>query len=197
MRYGNSLIRYGSKDQAASARNVLNGTLVQGGQLAADFATDGDIAGFFEQPVDWSTSPFPSNSTFGNHWSFQNIIGSGSGPGETSSAAPGMQRPTSNPDQGIPSEDKPTTSIPPMTGGPPPNMQWGNSGPAHVPSQLWGAPMPGTNTGFSSQVPSMWSFGTSANNEGPPQPGASENGLVSPSMATFLPPGLLNGGESV
>lgn len=192
MRYGNSLIRYGSKDQAASARNVLNGMVTQGGKLAADFAMDSDIAGFFEQPVDWSNNPFPLNSAYGNHWSFQNIPGMGTG---EAPSAPGLQRPTSQPDQGVPSEDK-TTSMPSLTPGPPPNMQWGISGTtnAQVPSQLWGAPLPGA---FNSQVPSLWSFATSDNNEGTPQSGTNENGLVSPSMATFLPPGLLNGGESV
>ena len=172
--------------------------VLPGGQITADFATDGDIAGFFEQPVDWSNNPFPLNSTYGNHWSFQNIPGLGTGEALGALGAPGLQRPASQPEQGGASENK-TTSVPSLTPGPPPNLQWGNSSTANtqVPSQLWGAPLPGANVGFNSQVPSLWSFATNDNNEGNPQSGTNENGLVSPSMTTFLPPGLLNGGESV
>ncbi|KAK3728493.1 hypothetical protein QZH41_002360 [Actinostola sp. cb2023] len=115
MRYGNSLIRYGSKDQAATMRKVLNGMAVQGGKLAADFATNGDIAGFFEQPVDWSANPFPANSSYGSHWSaFQNSLVSGQ-----EEAGQGIHRPNPVPTS---TDDKPPASVPATTAVAPPNM---------------------------------------------------------------------------
>ena len=75
LRHGNSLIRYGSMDEAAKARIALNGLMLGGTQVVTDFATDSVIGSFFEQTMDWSTNPFPSN-TYGNQWSFQNVLGS-------------------------------------------------------------------------------------------------------------------------
>lgn len=182
MRYGNSLIRYGSKDQAATMRKVLNGINTQGGQLVADFATDSNIAAFFEQQVDWSSNPLPDNSSHRNHWpGFQNSPGQGDTRGN-----PLLNQVTT--------DNKPPSSLPPTTAMPPSSMNWGNPGTTPIPSQLWGTTLPGSNTAFASQ--GMWSFG--GNQEPSSQTGgSSDNGLVSPSMATFLPPGLLNGGESV
>lgn len=184
MRYGNSLIRYGSKDQAATMRNLLNGMNVQGGQLSADFATDSDIAAFFEQPVDWSSNPLPPNSNYGNQWATFPL-----GQGEASQSRPNA----------VLNQDNKPPPVPPSTVVPPGSMNWGNAGPTPNPSQLWGAPLPGSNTGFpSSQGSSMWSFGGNPPERGQTQSGGGESGgLVSPSMTTFLPPGLLNGGESV
>ncbi|XP_032234471.2 trinucleotide repeat-containing gene 6A protein isoform X1 [Nematostella vectensis] len=177
LRHGNSLIRYSNKDQAASARNNLNGMMVKGMQLIADFATDSDIGGFFEQTPDWSNNPMPPNPSFGNPWSFGTVD-----PNRPLGSTQGLEK----------TPQGPPPQMPAMV---PPGMQWGSS--SQLPAQLWGNSHPGAATGFPSQVPSMWSFSGGAPRDVEPQSGTNENGLVSPSMTTFLPPGLLNGGESV
>jgi len=75
LHHGNSLIRYGSMDEAAKARTALNGLMLGGTQVVAEFAIDSDVGSFFEQTMDWSTNPFPSD-TYGNQWSLQNVLGS-------------------------------------------------------------------------------------------------------------------------
>ena len=169
LRYGNSLIRYGSKEQARDARAALNGRSVAGTALTADFASDGDIGSFFEQTMDWTPGATPGN-TPGNQWSF-----SGTGPSDVTAAKPSPH---------------PRGEVPIVN----PAGQWGQA-PA-VPSQLWGSAKPLVGGNFV-QAPSMWSFPSGAQSEGDSQSGAGENGLVSPSMATFLPPGLLNSSEPI
>lgn len=238
LRHGNSLIRYGSMEEAAKARSALNGMMLGGSQVAADFATDSDIGSFFEQTMDWSANPFPSN-TYGNQWSFQNMLGSaatsdsiqsatktpiGKNPPTVTSTeqsapkvnnpAPGMQWGSTVgalPTQGLAVGEQSNVNAPtpqwavgsqgseqpvakPNTAAP--SVPWGNApGSAPVPSYLWGSgpsqqPVLGGNF---SQVPSMWSFPAGVPRDVEPHSGSGD-GLVSPSMTTFLPPGLLNGG---
>ena len=61
LRYGNSLIRYGHKEEAAKAHASLNGLVLAGSRLTANFATDSDIGSFFEQNSDWS-APQPATT---------------------------------------------------------------------------------------------------------------------------------------
>lgn len=233
LRHGNSLIRYGSMEEAAKARTALNGLMLSGTQMVADFATDSDIGSFFEQTMDWSANPFPSN-TYGNQWSFQNVLGSAATsesiqnppkapiaknqPPVTSTEqpapkvnnpAPGMQ--WGAPSQGLSvSEQSSKVNAPTAQWGPgsqsneqpgtkpntaAPSVPWGSApGAAPVPSYLWGSgPSQPALGGNYSQVPSMWSFPAGVPRDVEPQSGSGD-GLVSPSMTTFLPPGLLNGG---
>ena len=176
------MIRYGSKEIAAKARESLNSAVIGGGPITADFATDADIGSFFEQTMDWSSNPFPAN-TFGSQWSFQNspknpapVDGTAATAGTTSLQHPG-------------GDDKSA-----------PGMPWGAGGTVPVPSQLWGSNQGPGAVGSRFMAPQgttgMWSFGAGFSRDVEPQSGSNENGLVSPSMTTFLPPGLLNGGES-
>lgn len=240
LRHGNSLIRYGSMEEAAKARAVLNGMILGGSQVAADFATDSDIGSFFEQTMDWSANPFPSN-TYGNQWSFQNVLGSAVTSDNIQSTT---KAPIGKVLPGVPSTEQPA----PKVNNPPHGMQWGSTigtlpspsqglvigeqskvnapspqwaigpqgseqpgaksntaapsvpwgsvpGHAPAPSYLWGSgPSQQTALGGNfSQVPSMWSFPAGVQRDVEPQSGSGD-GLVSPSMTTFLPPGLLNGG---
>ena len=237
LRHGNSLIRYGSMEEAAKARALLNGLILNGTQMGADFATDADIGSFFEQTMDWSANPFPSN-TYGNQWSFQNVLGSVAAnsnvvqgapvrnqlPPSTGSEQSGCKIPPpiavvqwgapigpmsvqgncsggqlgSKPNPltaqwGTGSQGSEQAGTKPTQG---PGVQWG-SGPGTValPSYLWGSgPSRQIVGGNFAQVPSMWSFPAGVPHEAESQSGSGENGLVSPSMTTFLPPGLLNGG---
>lgn len=182
LRHGNSLIRYGSKDQASNARAALNGLGIGGSTVIADFATDGDIGSFFEQTMDWSANPFPSNN-FGNHWSFQNSLATAPSDASQSQAQPTVIKPT-------PGATGEQPKVPTSN----PSMQWGNA--PIPPSQLWSTTQPSLGNNFV-QAPSMWAFPSGATRDVDPQSNPGENGLVSPSMTTFLPPGLLNGGESV
>ena len=61
LRHGNSLIRYGNKEEAAKAHASLDGLILAGSRMTANFATDSDIGSFFEQNSDWST-PQPSTT---------------------------------------------------------------------------------------------------------------------------------------
>lgn len=240
LRHGNSLIRYGSMEEAAKARAVLNGMILGGSQVAANFATDSDIGSFFEQTMDWSANPFPSN-TYGNQWSFQNVLGSAVTSDNIQSTT---KAPIGKVLPGVPSTEQPA----PKVNNPPHGMQWGSTigtlpspsqglvigeqskvnapspqwaigpqgseqpgaksntaapsvpwgsvpGHAPAPSYLWGSgPSQQTALGGNfSQVPSMWSFPAGIQRDVEPQSGSGD-GLVSPSMTTFLPPGLLNGG---
>ena len=93
---------------------------------------------------------------------------------------------------GSQSSEQPGTK--PNTGTP--GMPWGSSpGATPVPSYLWGSgpSQQPAHAGNFSQVPSMWSFPAGVPRDVEPQSGSGD-GLVSPSMTTFLPPGLLNGG---
>lgn len=225
-------------EEAAKARTALNGLMLSGTQVEADFATDSDIGSFFEQTMDWSANPFPSN-TYGNQWSFQNVLGSAatsdsiqagakapiakSQPPVTSTEqpapkvnnpAPGMQWGAAVgalPSQGLaPGEQSkvnaPTTQwgagsqVSEQPGAKPntaaPSVPWGSAPVvAPTPSYLWGSgpTQPPVLGGNFSQVPSMWSFPAGVPRDVEPQSGSGD-GLVSPSMTTFLPPGLLNGG---
>lgn len=237
LRHGNSLIRYGSMEEAAKARTALNGLMLSGTQVVADFATDSDIGSFFEQTMDWSANPFPSN-TYGNQWSFQNVLGSAAANDsiQTAAKAPlvknpapaapneqpapkvnnpatGMQWGTAvgpMPPQGIPGGEQAKVNAPAAQWGSgsqgseqpgvkpnttAPSIPWGSApGAAPVPSYLWGSgPSQQVLGGNFSQVPSMWSFPAGIPRDAEPQSGSGD-GLVSPSMTTFLPPGLLNGG---
>ena len=235
LRHGNSLIRYGSMDEAAKARVALNGLMLNGTQVAADFATDSDIGSFFEQTMDWSANPFPSN-TYGNQWSFQNVLGAGTAsngvqttaksplannpsaavseqsPAKITNATSGLQwgAPVAPiPVQAIPAAEKSIGNTPVVQWGSvsqgsehpgiksnssAPGMPWGSApGASPAPSYLWGSgPSPHAPGGNFSQVPSMWSFQTGISRDS--EPTGSGDALVSPSMTTFLPPGLLNGG---
>jgi trinucleotide repeat-containing gene 6 protein len=148
LRYGNSLIRYGNKDEAAKAHASLNGLVLAGSRLTADFATDSDIGSFFEQNSDWS-APQPI-TTWAN--------------------AP--------------------TSLPKTE----PSTQWPGSKPLFPPanfsSELWSYNQAG---GLASGV---WSTPPTSRRDGEHSAAVTENGITSPSMVTFLPPGLLNSGES-
>ena len=239
LRHGNSLIRYGSMEEAAKARAALNGLMLSGTQVVADFATDSDIGSFFEQTMDWSANPFPSN-TYGNQWSFQNVLGSTATSDSIQSAAKAPtvknQPPVTSSEQSVPKINNPAPGMQwgvavgalPSQGLAPgeqskmnpttpqwgtgsqssehpgtklnsgtPGMPWGSaSGSTPVPSYLWGSgpsQQPPALGGNFSQVPSMWSFPAGVPRDVEPQSGSGD-GLVSPSMTTFLPPGLLNGG---
>lgn len=155
LRHGNSLIRYGSKEEASKAHASLNGLLLGGNHITADFATDSDIGSFFEQTTDWSTSgamPAPPITTW-------------------ASAPMGKTEPNVG--------------------------QWPGAKPRLPPtsfsSELWTFAQPGLGT----NVSNVWSTPGNSRREGEQSPAVSENGITSPSMVTFLPPGLLNGGESM
>ena len=150
LRYGNSLIRYGNKEEALKAHASLNGLVLAGSRLTADFATDSDIGSFFEQNSDWSTAPAPI-TTWAN--------ASASSLAKTE-----------------------------------PNTQWPGSKPLLPPSnfssELWSYNQAG---GLASGV---WSTPPTSRRDGEQSTTVTENGITSPSMVTFLPPGLLNSGES-
>jgi trinucleotide repeat-containing gene 6 protein len=143
LRYGNSLIRYGNKDEAASAHKSLNGLILGGSRLAADFATDSDIGSFFEQNSD-PTTTWPNAPT------------------SLAKTEPSTQWPGS----------KPLFS------------------PGNFSSELWSYNQAG---GLASGV---WSTPPTSRRDGEQSTAVNENGVTSPSMVTFLPPGLLNSGES-
>ncbi|CAB3988123.1 trinucleotide repeat-containing gene 6A isoform X1 [Paramuricea clavata] len=147
LRYGNSLIRYGNKDEAAKAHASLNGLVLAGSRLTADFATDSDIGSFFEQNSDWSA---PQPTTWAN-------------------------APTS-----LPKTEQST----PWPGSKP------LFPPANFSSELWSYNQAG---GLASGV---WSTPPTSRRDGEHSTAVTENGITSPSMVTFLPPGLLNSGES-
>ena len=92
--------------------------------MAADFATDSDIGSFFEQTMDWSANPFPSN-TYGNQWSFQNMLGS-------SAASDGIQTAAKTPQAKNPVPSAPSEQSASKVSNPAPGMQWGKAvGPCH------------------------------------------------------------------
>lgn len=154
LRYGNSLIRYGSKEEAAKAHASLNGLLLAGARITADFATDSDIGSFFEQTSDWSTpGAVPPITTW---------AGVPSQKTELNTHRPGSK-----------------SLLPPTTFSP----------------ELWSFAQP--SAGLGTNVSSVWSTPASSRREGEQSPAITENGVTSPSMVTFLPPGLLNSGESM
>jgi len=222
-------------DEAAKARTALNGLMLSGTQVVADFATDSDIGNFFEQTMDWSANSFPSN-TYGNQWSFQTVLGSSPASDgiQTVAKAPLVKNPAPAtpseqlkvdkpapgsqwdvavgpmPQLGMPGGEQPKVNAPftqwgsgsqssEQPGAKPntvaPSIPWGNTpGAAPVPSYLWGSgPSQRVLGGNFSQVSSMWSFLEGMPLDAEPQSGSGD-WLVSPSMTTFLPPGLLNGG---
>ena len=150
LRYGNSLIRYGNKEEALQAHASLNGLVLAGSRLTADFATDSDIGSFFEQNSDWSTAPAPITT-----WA-----------------------------------NAPASSLAKTE----PNTQWPGSKPllppANFSSELWSYSQAGGLAG------SVWSTPPTSRRDGEQSTTVTENGITSPSMVTFLPPGLLNSGES-
>lgn len=144
LRYGNSLIRYGNKEEAAKAHAHLNSLVLAGSRLSADFATDSDIGSFFEQNSDWSV-PQPTTT-----WA-----------------------------------NAPTALVKTE-----PSTQWPGSKPLFPSSELWSYSQAGGLAG------GVWSTPPTSRREGDQSATVTENGITSPSMVTFLPPGLLNSGES-
>ena len=164
----------------------MNSAVIGGGPITADFATDADIGSFFEQTMDWSSNAVPGNLV-GTHWAFQN------NPKNVASAdgTVAVLEP-SNVSASLPAHANGDKSTP--------DLPWGVGGVAPLPSQLWGSMQGPGAVGNRFMAPQgttgMWSFGAGFPQEVESQSGSNENGLVSPSMTTFLPPGLLNGGES-
>lgn len=156
LRHGNSLIRYGSKEEAAKAHGSLNGLPLAGSRLTADFATDSDIGSFFEQTSDWTT-PGAMPPPITTAW-----VGAPTQKTEPSTQWPGSK-----------------SLLPPTS----------------FSSELWSFAQP--PTGMTTNASSVWSAPPTGRRESEQSAAVAENGITSPSMVTFLPPGLLNSGESM